>query len=252
MNQEIILKKNLIGGFDRKQVIDCIAQLQSACSEKVPSADIAEAQNSIDLYTKILKEKINLIDELNAQLNEINNRKKDSLPSSAIKSIAVANQKVLSAQKQAEEITEALCSDIDNKNKKIDTLFLRLASINDQIKKIKASLSNTFLNLEKVNIKFQIDNADLEPQKTGPKPEIKDKENTPITVVNNTIEEDVCSVSPSVFKEDITEKFTEVEENFNSIDNFFAELYKLTNGKLFETPKRPDFNASDDDFEYEY
>ena len=51
--------------------------------------------------------------------------------------------------------------------------------------------------------------------------------------------------------EDIDEYLNRTEENFNSIDNFFAELYKMTNGKLFEPRKIPE-NITPDDFEYEY
>ena len=33
MNKEFIIKKNIFGGFDRHQVIDYLAHLQSKCSD---------------------------------------------------------------------------------------------------------------------------------------------------------------------------------------------------------------------------
>lgn len=243
MNREIILKKNILGGFDRKQVIDCIAHLKADCAGKASADEIEAAKTAIDTFTKMISQKDVQIKELKSQLDEIKSSKNDKSPSSAVKSISEANQTVTSAKKRADEITNTVKADIENKSDKLDTIFSKLTAINKEIERIKNVLSEASDKLSDININSEADgNAIIsEDFKQSATPQIPENEQT----VTQT------DVAEKQAIEDITEFLSQTEENFNSIDNFFAELYKMTNGKLFEQRKKPDFDTSDD-FEYEY
>lgn len=243
MNNEIILKKNIVGGFNRKQVIDCIVQIKKDCANKVSVDEIEATKNTIDTYTEMVSLKDVQIKELRNQLDEINSSKKDKSPSSAVKSISEANQTVTAAKKRAEEITNTVKAEIENKSDKLDSIFTKLTLINNEIERIKNVLSEASEKISDININCETESNTIisDDIKQSVTSKAHEKE-------QNIIKTEVAENQPT---EDITEFLIQTEENFNSIDNFFAELYKMTNGKLFEQRQKPNFDTSDD-FEYEY
>ena len=51
MNKEFIIKKNIFGGFDRRQVIDYLAQLQSKCGDSATHEEIESTKEKIKVLT---------------------------------------------------------------------------------------------------------------------------------------------------------------------------------------------------------
>lgn len=243
MNNEIILKKNIVGGFNRKQVIDCIVQIKKDCANKVSVDEIEATKKAIDAYTEMVSQKDDQIKKLKNHLNEVNYSKSNQSPTTTAKSISEANQTVMSAKKRADEISNTVKTEIKNKNDKINSIFAQLTFINNEIERIKNVLSEASEKVSNININCETDSNTIisDDIKQSVTSKAHDKE-------QNIIKTEVAENQPT---EDITEFLIQTEENFNSIDNFFAELYKMTNGKLFEQRQKPDFDTSDD-FEYEY
>ena len=71
MEKEIILKRSLIGGFDRTQVIDCISSLQEKAANAESEAEALKAlQDTIAGLERILSEKDSEIESLSASVAE--------------------------------------------------------------------------------------------------------------------------------------------------------------------------------------
>lgn len=230
MQQEIILKKNVFGGFNRKQVVDCIEKLQLEHSDTVSDKELSYIKNKLKIYTEDLDKKNRIIQELKSRLKEAD--KAISSPT-AQESISNADKIILRAKRKAEQITKEAETSIETKRIKAEKLLSKVILINDETERIKKELNNVMVKLSEITITDCPDKEEIEPIKP---------EDAVLTKEPNSIKDTI---------EDIDEYLNRTEENFNSIDNFFAELYKMTNGKLFEPRKMPE-NITPDNFEYEY
>ena len=230
MQQEFIFKKNIFGGFNRRQVIDCIEKLQGEHSNTVSDKELSDIKNTLKIYTENLGEKNRIIQELKAKLNEA--YEAAALPDTQ-KTIGNAEKIILQAKSTAEQITKKTEVTVEAKRIKSDKLLSNIILINEETERIKKELTEVMVKLSEIAITDCPVNKEVKPiqhdEAVVPEKSSSDK---------NTIE-------------DIDEYLNRTEENFNSIDNFFAELYKMTNGKLFEPRKIPE-NITPDDFEYEY
>lgn len=243
MQKEIVLKKNIFGGFNRKQVIDCLSQLKSDCFADSNPEELRFKQAQIERMQSDLKEKDDKIKELQAQLNDLNKSK--SYTDSG--TLFEANRIVTNAKNNAEEINTILRNDVVSKKIHVEEMFDKIKNINKEIDRIKNSLLTSDYKLSDISIKKV---TCVEPkEKTKPKsvefPETEIIEQTPdeIDIADKyTVDENETESNAKHIKD--------TDENNNSIDNFFDELYKMTNSKLFEQSKKS--SDTSDDFEYEY
>lgn len=243
MQKEIVLKKNIFGGFNRKQVIDCLSQLKSDCSADSNPEELRFKQAQIERMQSDLKEKDDKIKELQAQLNDLNKSK--SYTDSG--TLFEANRIVTNAKNNAEEINTILRNAVVSKNIHIEEMFDKIKNINKEIDRIKNSLLTSDYKLSDISIKKV---TCVEPkEKTKP----KSVEFPEAEIIEQTSDE-IDIADKYAVDENETESnakhIKDTDKNNNSIDNFFDELYKMTNSKLFEQNKK----SSDtyDDFEYEY
>ncbi len=241
MKQEIIFKKNIFGGFDRRQVIACIEKLQQESVSAAEDKNLLNLRETVEQYSNLLQEKNLIVEELKTQLAEISSSKTFTNNDSFINNISQAERNIENAKQRSEIITESLKHDISDKNEKLNVLFAKINNIKEQSEIIKDNLSKILLKLNNIEIDYSSESTtNTENQ------EIKESFSEPDDTTDNVLE----NKEPTLTEDEIDKIFQE-EDNFNSIDNFFAELYKMTNGKLFEPRKLPEPD-SDDDFEYEY
>lgn len=244
MQKEIIFKKNIFGGFNRRQVIDCLSQLKSDCAARISPEELRNIQELIDNYQNKINEKDNEITNLKQQLQDLNH------PTTASKTLFEANRTVTEAKNRAQEINTTLKNTVEDRSKRIEDISKKIEKVNSEIDRIKSSLLSVDQKLESISINnLETENSqttDLNQTKTVP---VFD-DNNEVTGITEDAEE---VKSQQDKKEETIQIVSSPEETFNSIDNFFTELYKMTNGKLFEPRKMPE-KASDspDDFEYEY
>ena len=256
MQKEIIFKKNIFGGFNRRKVIDCLSQLKSDCATRISPEELRNMQELIDNYQNKIIEKDNEITNLKQQLQNLN------CSCTASKTLFEANRTVTEAKNRAHKINTKLKNNVEDRSNRIEDIFEKIEKVNSEIDRIKNSLLSADLKLDNISIN------NLEAKKSEVNV-FKPQETVPVVDDNNEVTE-VSKVSKVSKISEVTEATEEVlsaerksevisedisgtEEIVNSIDNFFTELYKMTNGKLFEPRKMPE-KASDspDDFEYEY
>lgn len=244
MPKEIVLKKNILGGFNRKQVIDCISMLKSDCVAPITADELHSKLKQIELINTELQIKENKIKELQQQLNDINGK-----TCSASASLSEATRTVTKAKNDAQSINHQLRCDIKNRNNKIEQIFTKINNINKEIDRIKNSLISTDNKLSDISIS---NTASVSPTVV-----INESQDIMSPTIDEVIYPEIDVITTATTEETqldiITIDSEHVEETKNSIDNFFDELYKMTNGKLFEPRKKlPDNLETSDDFEYEY
>lgn len=250
MQKEIIFKKNIFGGFNRRQVIDCLSQLKSDCAARISPEELRNMQELIDNYQHEINEKDDRITNLKQQLQDLN------YSCTASKTLFEAKRTVTEAKNRAQEINSKLKNNVEDRSNRIEDIFEKIEKVNSEIDRIKNSLLSADLKLDNISINnLEAKRSEVnvsKPQETVP---VVDDNNevTEVSKVSEVTEATEEVLSSERKSEVISEDISGTEETINSIDNFFTELYKMTNGKLFEPRKMPE-KASDspDDFEYEY
>lgn len=256
MQKEIIFKKNIFGGFNRRQVIDCLSQLKSDCAARISPEELRNMQELIDNYQHEINEKDNEITNLKQQLQDLN------YSCTASKTLFEAKRTVTEAKNRAHKINTKLKNNVEDRSNRIEDIFEKIEKVNSEIDRIKNSLLSADLKLDNISINnLEAKRSEVnvsKPQETVP---VVDDNNevTEVSKVSKVSEvSEVTEATEEVLSSErksevISEDISATEETINSIDNFFTELYKMTNGKLFEPRKMPE-KASDspDDFEYEY
>lgn len=151
MDRDVLLKKNIIGGFDKKQVMDYISHLQASCNNRKTREEIEDMRLRVASLREVIKEKDKQIAALTSEIDDINNVK---LPGSETKSgfdiLKVSAEQFEKAKIEGEEITAKVSEGIKSKEDKFSTLFNRISSINDEISKFSESISGLSEKLEDV------------------------------------------------------------------------------------------------------
>ncbi|MCQ2484436.1 MAG: hypothetical protein MJ168_03770 [Clostridia bacterium] len=141
MDRDVLLKKNIIGGFDRKQVLDYISQLQSSCNNRKTREEIEDMRLRVASLREIIKEKDKQIAALTTEIDEINNLQ---LPGAEQQDdfdiLQRSNEQIEQARTEAETITSKVSDGIKSKNEKISNLFARISAINEEITKFSDSI----------------------------------------------------------------------------------------------------------------
>lgn len=136
MENEVILKKAIIGGFDRKQVMEYIAYLHSKSNAVKEELDELEGLKSTvaELEAEIT-EKDNMIERLNSAIADAESTTRLSRASSVLmkESVAYADCYIESAKVLARDISDKTHGFVDDAKSKIDGIMDSLGGISDSI-----------------------------------------------------------------------------------------------------------------------
>lgn len=232
MSKEFILKKNIFGGFDRRQVIDYLAQLQEKCADSSKS-EIEKVNLQIKAYLEKIEEKNRKIESLKSELDSLN-KLSDTPVSNVFQSLEKADEIVSSAKKEVERHIRYASENISENNEKftqlisrVDSLKAELAKIGSRADDISSKISTIDADEPSIVIENRIEKSKLqETVETAVKTDESDEEPNYDYSETYILSEDF----------DIADTDDISEENHNisnSIDNFFAELEKLTGSADF-------------------
>ncbi len=213
MNDVIILKTNILGGFDRQQTVDCIAEIKA----EIEKCDCREETSAVKGQVRDLNTEINLkereIDELLAKLNALNSPEaKAQAAAQYLRSISAANLQTLLKNNAVKEVYGNLIDTVSKNSENADRIFSKLTTVTDTLQKLSSDLAIVSKKLDSVSF----------------------DENTPVktAVIEETepIDEEKVEETPIIIEDTAEETQEEFEPMFeNSVDNFFAELEKLMN-----------------------
>lgn len=215
MSKEFIIKKNIFGGFDRRQVIDYLAHLQSQRAEPGVQYEIEVTRNRIKSLLEKIEEKDRKIRILNEELESIENFNSTSAQTDGFESLSEADKIIENAKNEAKKYINETKQTVKNNNEQFDKIMSRISSLNEEIAVIGTNADK--ISSEIVNLADEDDDDySTEAEASAYIPEI--------------------SESPDTFEEDIIEfvlpetdeEISDDADSFNYIDNFFSELEKLT------------------------
>lgn len=144
MEKEIVLKKAIIGGFDRNEVINCIAMLQEeAFSNKSDNAEIRHLRSKIDELEMLVAQRDAEIERLSAEIKAAESSLRVSKTSAKLmrESVEYADCYVESAKVIADEISEKTCESIGSAKEKVSSLLLDITGISDDVLALYTSLA---------------------------------------------------------------------------------------------------------------
>ena len=144
MEKEVILKKAIVGGFDRVQVMNCIASLQEEVqSSKNDAEELKTLQATLCELEKVLEEKDAEIEILSANITEAESRLRVSKTSAQLmkESVDYADRYVESAKILAQDITEKTSLKVKEAKEKIDSILSEVNGLSDDILKLYGNLS---------------------------------------------------------------------------------------------------------------
>ena len=141
MEKEIVLKKAIIGGFDRNEVINCIAQLQAkAVDNRGEREEIERLSRTVAELEAIVAEKDAEIDRLSA---ESQNSSRISAASARLmrESVDYADHYVESARILAEDISSLTNARISSAKQTVNDLLLDITRISEDVLALYTSLT---------------------------------------------------------------------------------------------------------------
>lgn len=136
MENEVILKRAIIGGFDRRQVMEYIAYLQSkSYFAKEELEELNGLKTTVAELEAEINEKDNMIDRLNTAVAEAESNTRLSRASATLmkESVAYADCYIESAKVLAHDISEKTYSRVEDARDKIDGIMDSIGSISDSI-----------------------------------------------------------------------------------------------------------------------
>lgn len=231
MKQEYIIKKNIFGGFDRADVINCLASLAAENNSKKQS-EISAA--------------LNRIRELNQQITERNNKinnytssdKTDTINAEGREAVRTADEVLSEAKNEVKRIKDNIKIYAEANSPKLDLLQKRTSSVSAEISRLSDRIKNLFDKLDSFNfddIKVY-ENPDItEDIITNPVSEILPEqaaEPEETEKANDSLPAEEIEKATVKLPEPTT-PIIEAEPSycFNSIDNFFAEMDRLIAAK---------------------
>lgn len=145
MEKEIVLKKSIIGGFNRNEVINCIAMLQDeVVKSKNEHAEIKSLQSTIDELKMLVAEKDAEIERLSAEIKEAESALRISKASAQLmrESVEYADCYVESAQAMVDDITEKTSASVDDAKERVNSILLDITGISDDVLALYTSLAD--------------------------------------------------------------------------------------------------------------
>ena len=217
MSKEFIIKKNIFGGFDRRQVIDYLAHLQSQCTEPGIQDEIEATRNRIKTLLEKIDEKDRMIKSLNEELQSLENFNSTSAQADGFESLSEAHKIIENAKTEAEKYINETKQTVKNNNEQFDKIMSRISSLNKEITLIGTNADR--ISSEITNITVEENDYDVSEQEiTEDIPEVPDEN----TEADGT---EIDLLLPETNKDETADTDT---DSFNYIDNFFSELEKLT------------------------
>ncbi len=226
MSKEFILKKNILGGFDRQQVIDCLSQLQSKCTDRHTRAEIEKTNQQINDYLKKIDERNKRIKELETELRELKDFEK-SPDNNILKNLKTADRIVECAKEKAAIHIKTANNSASENSEKFTQLLLRVDSL-------KAEISQIGKKADNISSKLSIIETDESKNTDEALTDTYQKTLIAETVQNEADDsyEQIKEIDDVVLIEEENIRGIELNSD-NSIDNFFAELEKLTGSENF-------------------
>ena len=145
MEKEIILKRAVVGGFDRAQVMDCIADLQKkAKNAKDETEKLKKLQSTLAELEKVLNDKNAEIETLSASVAEMEDKVRVSKVSAQLmkESVDYADRYVESAKILAQDITEKTYFKVKEAKEKIDSILSEITGLSDGIRNLYTDLAD--------------------------------------------------------------------------------------------------------------
>ncbi|MEE0980845.1 MAG: hypothetical protein U0K91_04105 [Acutalibacteraceae bacterium] len=217
MNKEFIIKKNIFGGFDRRQVIDYLAQLQSKCGDSATHEEIESTKEKIKVLIEKIEEKDRKIKNLNDELKELNSLKLQSEQIDGFESLSEADKIINNAKTEAQKYIHETKQTVISHNEQFEKIMTKISSLNKEIELIGTNAGKISSEIENITV-AEDEYVNIEPEIT---------ENIPETSDNNIEEYESEEIIDFILPE-TTEVETEISDAFNYIDNFFSELEKIT------------------------
>lgn len=136
MENEVILKRAIFGGFDRRQVMRYIEYLHSqsgSANERIK--ELEEFKLKVERLEAELKEKDETIERLSAEISEAENDARLGRASAALvkESVAYADSYVESAKVLARDISDKAYSNAEDAKERIDGVMKSLNEISDSV-----------------------------------------------------------------------------------------------------------------------
>lgn len=142
MDRDVLLKKNIIGGFDKKDVMNYINSLQQNCNDRKVKNEIDDMRLRVAALREVLKEKDKQISALNHEIETLNAENyPEENSADKFDVLKRSSENVKKAEIEAEDITAQISADIKSKEDKISALFAKLSSVNEEINSFNDSLS---------------------------------------------------------------------------------------------------------------
>ena len=163
MDRDVLLKKNIFGGFDKKQVLEYITQLQDSCDDRKTKNEIEELRARVELLREILKERDREIASLSHQINDTAMGSFPAAGSSEYDILKRSAAKIDEARERAEEITDQISENIAGKGDNIAALFNKLTSINQTLTRLSGNLTGLSEQMEDVPFE-PVTEKDVKPQ----------------------------------------------------------------------------------------
>lgn len=222
MSKEIILKKKIFGGFNRRRVVECFAELQTEYADYDKHDEVLRLEEQINNLTARISEKDIELENLRNKLAELNSLSSQQNNSLNFNTLSQADRIIDDAKKEAEQYIKSADSYYKNSNKEFDLLMNKITELNREISEISSGATKISENLSKVSINDTSDD-EIITSKAEPLTESPANYQNEEEILYEDDEADIFLSTESA-EEDST-------PSYNSIDNFFAELEKLIDGK---------------------
>lgn len=242
MAKETVFRRSVFGGFDRKQVIGYITSLSAKCTDPATRDEILRLRKYISDLEDLIKTRNETLESLTIELEQ-NKISGSTVPEAilAIQTIVNTHRKVQTVNDELNTITELISNTIAQRKPKINSMLTKIDEINEQIVTLQAGLKAVSLKLSQVHFDSITLSEEIPcPQVTEEPPEAKAETDviTDLETADEIYDETNELYSPIVIEYDDEDELT-----VNSIDNFFRELDKLAEAKLFDLTTILDNNS---------
>ena len=150
MERDVLLKKNIFGGFDKRQVMAYINRLQESCDDRKTRNEIDDMRSRIEILRDVLREKDKEIAILTHQIDEVSTVDLPDSNSPGYDILKRSAAQIDEAREKADEITGMLSENIKAKGDNITALFNKLTNINQSLTKLSGNLYGLSDKMENV------------------------------------------------------------------------------------------------------
>lgn len=234
MKQEYIIKRNIFGGFNRTDVINCLVNLTKD-TEALKQHEINSLKNRIEDLNRETEKRCIKINEY-LSITNISTLKAENTDA-----VHTADELLDDAKREVENIKKGIRIYINSVTPKIEHIQSKSSTAKEILSRLQSNLHQLSEKLDSFDFENTNETKTEEIQIQAPIPEtaiILPIEETKITEnISESIEippeeettEEIIIAEEIDAIEEIVDPTVDIEQNdsFNSIDNFFAEMDKL-------------------------